>query len=179
MNKKTDSTEIKDPYRYWIIAVSVIVPVVVAGLFTVKVDGYDFSFLPPIYASINAITAVLLIAGLVAIKNGKINLHKRIMTTCLGLSVLFLLLYMVYHTTSETTRYGGEGWVKGVYLFILASHILLSIGIIPLVLITYVRALAKRFDKHRKLARITWPIWFYVATTGVVIYLMISPYYST
>lgn len=178
MNKKTDAPVTRDPYRYWIIAISVVVPLAVAGLFTVKIDGYDFSFLPPIYAGINALTALLLIAGLLAIKNGKIELHKRIMTTCLALSALFLMLYIAYHITSDTTRYGGEGWVKGVYLFILASHILLSIGIIPLVLITYVRALAKRFDKHRKLARITWPIWFYVATTGVVIYLMISPYYS-
>lgn len=178
MNKKTDSTSSKDPYKKWIIAISVVVPLGVASLFSIKIDGYDFSFLPPIYASINALTAVLLVAGLVAIKNGKIDLHKRIMTTCLGLSALFLMLYVAYHMTSETTRYGGEGWVKGVYLFILASHILLSIGIIPLVLITYVRALAKRFDKHRKIARITWPIWFYVAVTGVVIYLMISPFYS-
>lgn len=176
--KKSDSDPaVKDPYRNWIIALSIVIPLAVAGLFTVKIDGYDFSFLPPIYAGINALTAVLLVFGLIAIKKGKIEWHKRIMTTCLALSALFLVLYVAYHITSETTRYGGEGSIKAVYLFILASHILLSIAIIPLVLFTYVRALAERFDRHKKLARITWPIWLYVAVSGVLVYLMISPYY--
>lgn len=170
-------TEEREPYYRWILAISVIIPIAVALLFTVKVDGYDFSFLPPIYAGINALTAVLLLAGLVAIKNKKIETHKALMTTCLALSALFLVMYVAYHITSDTTRFGGEGWVKSVYLFVLASHIVLSVVIIPLVLFTYVRALAKRFDRHRKLARITWPLWFYVAVSGVVVYLMISPYY--
>jgi len=170
-------TEEREPYYRWIIAISVIIPIAVALLFTVKVDGYDFSFLPPIYASINAVTAALLLLGLIAIKNKKIQTHKALMTTCLVLSALFLVMYVAYHISSDTTRFGGEGWVKTVYLFVLASHILLSIVIIPLVLFTYVRALAKRFDRHKKLARITWPLWFYVAVSGVVVYLMISPYY--
>ncbi len=166
------------PFKKWIIALSIVIPLAVAGLFTVKIDGYDFSFLPPVYAGINAITAVLLLVALVAILNKKIDLHKAVMTTCLALSALFLVLYVMYHITSETTRFGGEGWVKTVYLFILASHILLSIAVIPLVLVTYVRGLTHRVAQHKKIARFTWPIWFYVAVSGVVVYLMISPYYS-
>lgn len=176
-NPANSQTAAPVPYKKWIIALSVIIPLAVAGLFTVKIDGYDFSFLPPIYAGINAVTALLLLIALVAILNKKIALHKTLMTICLGLSAMFLMLYVAYHITSETTKFGGEGWIKTVYLFILASHILLSIVIIPMVLITYVRALSLHFDLHKKLARYTWPIWFYVAVTGVVIYLMISPYY--
>ncbi len=101
------------------------------------------------------------------------------MKVCIGLSAAFLVMYVAYHMTSDSTVYGGEGVVRYVYYFILISHILLSIIIIPLVLISFVRALAGRFDRHRKIARITYPIWLYVAVTGVVVYLMISPYYAT
>ncbi len=148
-----------------------------AALFFVKVDGYDFSFLPPIYATINGATALLLIMALVAIKKGNINLHRTLMTVCLVFSAAFLVLYVAYHITSETTRFGGEGWVKGVYLFILSSHILLSIIVIPFVLYTYLRGWLGQYREHKKLARFTWPMWFYVAVTGVVVYLMIAPYY--
>lgn len=173
-----NSETIDVKYKKLIIALSVIIPLAVAALFSVKIPGYDFSFLPPIYASINGITAVLLVFALVAIKQKKIELHKKIMTTCLVFSAAFLVLYVIYHITSDSTKYGGEGPIKIIYLFILITHILLSIAIIPLVLFTYVRALAAKFDKHKKLARITWPIWFYVALSGVIVYLMISPYYS-
>ena len=99
------------------------------------------------------------------------------MKFAIALSVLFLGMYVAYHMTADSTKFGGEGVIKYVYFFILLTHILLSIIIIPLVLITYVRALAQRFDKHKKLARITFPLWLYVAITGVIVYLMISPYY--
>jgi putative membrane protein len=99
------------------------------------------------------------------------------MTTAITLSVAFLVMYVAYHMTSDSTKFGGEGMIRNVYFFILISHILLSIAVIPLVLITYVRALAERFDRHKKIAKITFPIWLYVAVTGVVVYLMISPYY--
>jgi putative membrane protein len=173
-----NSETIDVKYKKLIIALSVIIPLAVAALFSVKIPGYDFSFLPPIYASINGFTAFLLVFALIAIKQKKINLHKKIMTTCLVFSATFLVLYVIYHITSDSTKYGGEGPIKIIYLFILITHILLSIAIIPLVLFTYVRALAAKFDKHKKLARITWPIWFYVALSGVIVYLMISPYYS-
>jgi putative membrane protein len=164
-------------YKPWIIIVSIAVPAVVAVLFSVRIEGFDTSFLPPIYATMNALTAVFLIAGVISIKNKKIGTHRKLMTSAIVFSALFLVLYVVYHSTSESTPFGGEGWIRPVYFALLISHILLSIVIIPLVLITYVRALAQRFDKHRKLARITFPIWLYVAISGVLVYLMISPYY--
>lgn len=163
--------------RPWIIAVSIIVPVLVALLFTIKIDGFDTSFLPPIYASMNGLTALFLIAGVISIKNKKVEMHRKLMTSAIVFSALFLVLYVIYHSTSDSTPFGGEGWIRPVYFTLLISHILLSIIIIPLVLVTYVRALAEKFDKHRKIARITFPIWLYVAITGIVVYLMISPYY--
>ena len=169
----------KDPYRKTIIALSVIVPLAVAVLFGMpKIKGYDTSFLPPIYATINGITAVLLVVAVIAIRNGRQLLHERIMKTCIGLSALFLVLYVIYHLTSESTSYGGEGPLRYVYFFILITHILLSVGVIPMVLFTFARALSGDFSRHRRLARITFPLWLYVAVTGVIVYLMISPYYT-
>lgn len=179
MQNQVQSEIRKDPYRKAIIALSVIIPLAVALLFGMpKIKGYDTSFLPPIYATINGMTAVLLIVAVVAIRKRRQLLHERIMKLCIALSAIFLILYVVYHVTSESTRYGGEGPMRGVYFFILITHILLSIGVIPLVLFTFVRALSRDFKRHRALARITFPIWLYVAVTGVIVYLMISPYYT-
>ena len=162
----------------FITIVSIVVPVVVALLFTVKIPGVErLGFLPPIYASINGITAVLLIAAVVAIKSGNRKLQQRLMTTCIVMSLIFLILYIIYHMTSESTSFGGEGVIKYVYLFILITHIVLSIVVIPLVLKTYAKGYLGDFEMHRKFAKITFPIWLYVAVTGVVVYLMISPYY--
>jgi putative membrane protein len=136
-------------------------------------------FLPPIYATINGITAVLLVWAVMAIKKGNRRLHENLMKTAIGCSLAFLVMYIAYHMTTDSTSYGGEGVLRYVYFFILLSHILLSIAVIPLVLITYVRALAERFDKHKKIAKITFPIWLYVAVTGVIVYLMIAPYYAS
>lgn len=173
------TNDIEKKYKKWIVILSIAIPLVVAVLFGVKIPGATpLMFLPPIYATINGITAVLLIAAVIAIKNKKVKLHENLMKTCIGLSVAFLGMYVAYHMTSESTKFGGEGIIKSVYFFILITHIVLSIAIIPLVLITYVKALAKRFDKHKKIAKITFPIWLYVAVTGVVVYLMISPYYA-
>ena len=158
--------------------VSIIIPLVVAVLFGVKIPNIEpLSFLPPIYASINGLTGILLIIAVWAIKNGKQLLHQGIMISCIALSLLFLLMYIAYHMTSDSTTFGGEGAIKYVYYFILVTHIILSIAIIPLVLKTYARAYLKKFKEHRKLAKITFPIWLYVAISGVVVYLMISPYY--
>lgn len=179
----TDSPINEKLYNRWIIILSIVIPIVVALLFSVNLQklGYDvepLSFLPPLYATINGFTAILLIAALWAVKNGKLKLHENLMKVAIGCSVLFLLMYVAYHMTSLETKYGGEGTLKYIYFFILITHIVLSIAVIPLVLISFVRALSKRFDKHRKIARITFPIWLYVAITGVVVYLMISPYYQ-
>lgn len=170
-------TERKEPYKKLIVGLSIVIPIAVALLFRVKIDGYDFSFLPPIYASINGLTAILLITALWAIKNKKRNLHETLMKTCLGLSASFLLMYVAYHITSDSATYGGVGIIKYFYYFILITHILLSVIVVPMVLFTLSRALSADFEKHRALARFTFPIWLYVAVTGVVVYLMISPYY--
>ena len=169
--------EQKKDYGIWIKIVSVAIPVVVAILFGVRVD-YDLPvFLPPIYATINAITALLLVLALVAIKAKKIQLHQRLMQSCIVLSLVFLVMYIAYHMTTDPTPFGGEGYMKTLYFFILISHIILSIALIPLVLISYVRAFQKEFTAHKKISKITFPIWLYVASTGVIVYLMISPYY--
>jgi putative membrane protein len=165
-------------YNRWITVVSIAVPIVVAILFAVRIPNVErLGFLPPIYASINGLTALLLLVALWAILNGKRKLHQNLMTSCIVLSVLFLVMYVAYHMTSDSTSFGGEGTVRYVYFFILVSHIVLSIVIIPLVLKTYSFAYLRKFKSHRKWAKITFPIWLYVAITGVVVYLMIAPYY--
>ena len=170
-------------YNKLITLVSIAIPVVVALLFGINLRkmGFDvepLSFLPPIYATINGFTAVLLVAAVIAIKNGKRKLHENLMKIAIACSVAFLVMYVAYHMTSDSTKFGGEGLIKYVYYFILITHIVLSVVIIPLVLTTYVKAWSLQFDKHKKIAKITFPIWLYVAVTGVVVYLMISPYYA-
>ena len=168
----------KGKYNIYIWIVSIVVPVLVAFLFTVRIPNVEpLSFLPPIYASINGLTAIFLIIALWAIKNKKIVLHEGLMKISIGLSLVFLVMYVAYHMTSESTKYGGEGFMRYIYFFILITHIILSIGVIPMVLITYVRAISKQFANHKKIARYTFPIWLYIAITGVIVYLMISPYY--
>lgn len=154
---------------------SVAIPVVVAILFKVKIDGVDLSFLPPIYATINGITAVVLVAALIAIKKGNMQLHRGLIRFALLLSLLFLASYVAYHMTSASTPYGGTlGWL---YYPILISHIALSVAVVPLVLFTYLFAWQGDYQRHKKWTRFTWPLWFYVAISGVVVFLMISPYY--
>ena len=177
-----DNNLIEQKFSKFIVVVSILIPVVVAILFSVKLKDFGiqvepFSFLPPIYATTNGITAIVLLFAVKAIKSGNRKLHEKLMTTAIALSVLFLVMYVAYHMTADSTKFGGEGAIRYVYYFLLISHILLSIAVIPLVLITYVRALAERFDRHKKIAKITFPIWLYVAVTGVIVYLMIAPYY--
>ena len=175
-----------------IIALSIAIPVVVAVLFKVKIEGFDFSILPTIYAIINGITAVVLIGALVAIKKEKRELHRGLIRFALLLSLLFLLLYVIYHMTSDSTMYGDSnhnqaldilekgkiGATAYFYYILLISHILLSVAVIPLVLFTYLFAWQGNFVKHKKFTRIAFPIWLFVAVSGVVVYLMISPYYA-
>jgi putative membrane protein len=173
---------IEQKYNSWIWILSIAIPVAVAVLFSVKLKDFGIEvtplkFLPPIYATINGLTAVLLIAAVIAIKNGNRKLHENLMKSAIACSVAFLVMYVAYHMTADSTKFGGEGFIKYLYYFILLTHISLSIIVIPLVLIAYVRALAKRFDKHKQITKFTFPIWLYVAVTGVIVYLMISPYY--
>jgi len=176
-------TEQEKKYKGIIWTLSIIIPLAVAALFGVNLSkmGYDIeplSFLPPIYATINGLTAVVLLSAILAIKRGKPILHERLIKVCMILSSLFLIMYLAYHMTSESTKFGAEGNIKYVYYFILITHIVLSVVIIPLVLFTFVRGIAGAYERHKKLARITYPLWLYVAITGVVVYLMISPYYA-
>ncbi|MGF1556100.1 DUF420 domain-containing protein [Paucihalobacter sp.] len=169
-------------YNKIVIVLSIVIPIAVAALFGINLRelGFDvkpLTFLPPIYATINGMTAVLLVLALWAIKNKKLVLHENLMTTAIYASVVFLVMYVAYHMTSDSTKFGGEGAVKYIYYFILITHIVLSIVVIPFVLITYVRAITNDFERHKKIAKITFPIWLYVAVTGVIVYLMIAPYY--
>ena len=162
--------------RQLIVVLSIVIPVAVAVLFKVSINvGFSTTFLPSIYAGINGLTAVLLVVALVLVKQKKFTLHERVMKFCMVLSALFLVLYVFYHMTSESAVYGGT--LGAVYYPILITHILLSVAIVPLVLYSFLFGIEGRFDKHRRLAKITWPIWFYVAVSGVVVYCMISPYY--
>ncbi len=174
----TEHNTKKEPYQKTIIALSIIIPLIVVVLFRIKIPGHDFSFLPPIYATINGITAILLIAALIAIKNKNRILHEILMKLSVGLSSLFLVLYVIYHMFSDSTSFGGVGTIRIIYYFVLISHILLSVSVIPLVLLTFTRALAGNFERHKALAKFTFPIWLYVAISGVVVYLMICPYYG-
>lgn len=170
--------ENKINYKPLIIIASIAIPVVVAILIQVRIDGYDFSYLPHIYAVINGLTAVLLITALVAIKQGKRKVHESIMKINMVLSAAFLVMYILYHITTDPTIHGGTGWVRYAYLFLLVSHITLSIAITPLVLFTLLYAINNDFTKHRELAKYSFPVWLYIAISGVVVYLMISPYYK-
>jgi|TARA_B110000977_G_scaffold45128_1_gene61355 putative membrane protein len=175
---EVETKQPKNKYNLWIWIISIVVPVAVAVLFTVRIPGVErMGFLPPIYATINALTAVILIISVIQIKKGNRKNHEFLMKTAILLSLLFLLLYIAYHMTSDSTKYGGDGIVKYLYYFILITHIMLSITVIPFVLITYVRAITGKFEKHKAIARITFPLWLYVAITGVIVYVMISPYY--
>lgn len=173
MNKK-----INKAYNAIIIVVSILIPVVVAVLSRVRIPNIaPLDMLPPIYAIINGATAILLVVAVIQIKRGNKSKHQVLMKINILLSLLFLIMYIAYHVTSEMAIYGGEGIIRYVYYVILASHIILSGILVPLVLLTYKHAALGEYLKHRKLAKITFPIWFYVAVTGVVVYLMISPYY--
>lgn len=193
----TAAQSVEKKYRVWIILLSVVIPIAVAVLFSVKLKDFGFDveplyFLPPIYAGINGLTAVVLVVAVMAIRRGKQKLHENLMKFAITLSCMFLVMYVAYHMTADSTIFGDfnhngvlelseqneVGFSRYIYLFILLFHIALSVIIIPLVLLTYVRALSKSFLRHKKLARITYPLWLYVAVTGVVVYLMISPYYN-
>ena len=146
-------------YKGLIIFVSILIPLVVLILFNVRLPNVEPLYsLPPIYATINGMTAIILIFSLLAIKAKKIKTHEVLMKVAIALSLIFLIMYVAYHMTSEPTPFGGDGYIKYFYYFILITHIFLSIFIIPLVLITYVRAISRHFDSHRRIAKVTFPM---------------------
>jgi putative membrane protein len=163
----------------WIFSVVIFLTITALGRIKMDVDlGFDGHLFAKANAFINASVSVLLIAGLVAVKKRNYITHKRIMFGALILSVIFLLSYVCHHLFTGDTRFGGSGIIRTVYFFILLTHIFLAAIILPFVLFTSYRALIAEWPRHRKLARITWPIWLYVSVTGVIVYLMISPYYT-
>lgn len=164
-----------------ILSFSVLVFAAVIALGRVKLNidpGFDVRIFAKLNAAINSTVSVLLLAGLLAVKNKQYLLHKRIMLSAMVLSVLFLLSYMGHHLLAGETKYGGTGTIRYIYYFILGTHIVLAGLVLPFILFSAYRALTGEFDKHRKLVRFTWPVWFYVAVTGVAVYFMISPYYT-
>ena len=166
---------------YLIIAFSLIVFTAVVVLSRVKLNvslGFDVHLFAKANAIINSSVAVLLIVALIAVKNKKYQLHKNLMMTAMLLSILFLVSYICHHLFAGETRFGGQGVSKIIYRIVLFTHIPLAGIILPFILFTAYRGLIAEYPRHKRLARITWPIWFYVAVTGVVVYWMISPYYS-
>ena len=161
-----------------IIILSLVIPLIIALLYvSPKVGEFEINFLPKLNAIINGVVFCTLIFAIKAIRNGKKDLHQKLIYLALILSTIFLVSYVIHHATHNSVSYGREGELKYFYYFILLSHIILSAVIIPLVLITLSRALKENFEHHKKIAKITFPIWLYVSATGVVVYILISPYY--
>lgn len=174
--RKNDKTA-----RILILVVSAVVFMAVVILKNVKLEidlGFDVHIFAGINAVINSVVSILLVAALIAVKNGNYRTHRNLMILSMGLSILFLVSYIAHHLLSGNTAYGGEGTIRYFYFFILITHIFLAAVILPFILFTAYRGLTAEWPLHRKLAKITWPIWFYVSVTGVVVYLMISPYYT-
>ncbi len=170
------------PYRKWVIALTFAINGLVALAFFMGdyqgAVGFDVRVLPLINAVLNSFTTVFLVAALISILRRHVGLHKFFIFCAFGTTALFLVTYLAYHFLSESTRYGGEGALRGIYYFILITHIVLAAAIVPLALVTVFRALTGRIAQHRQIARWTMPLWLYVSVTGVVVYLMISPYYG-
>jgi putative membrane protein len=166
----------------WISVIAVIVPVVVAVLLFMpsKIDvASDWVyFLPHLNAVINSAATVALIAGVIYIKKGNIDYHRAAMTAAFGLGAIFLVSYVIYHATAESTTFGGEGWIRPVYYFILITHIVFAAVALFPILLAYYYGYTDQRAKHKKVVKFAFPIWLYVTVTGVVVYLMIRPYYS-
>jgi len=167
--------------RILIILASVFIfgAIVLLGRVEVPVGGaFDVHIFAKFNAIINSMVSVLLVAGLIAVKNRRYTLHKKIMLAAIVLSVLFLISYICHHLFAGDTKFGGAGTIRYVYFFILISHIFLAAIILPFILFTEYRAMISEWPLHRRMAKITWPIWLYVSVTGVLVYLLISPYYK-
>lgn len=158
--------------------VSAVVLLLVGAMRRYKIDlGVDFSFLPPFHASLNALTAVILLAALYFVKNKNIEAHRKAIYAAMITSGLFLLSYVLYHFTTPETRYGGEGVMRTVYFVLLITHVVLAGAILPFILLTFNRAYTQQYDRHRRMAKWVFPLWLYVAITGPICYLMLRPFY--
>lgn len=166
--------------RWFIVTVSLVVFAAVVLLSRVKLEvelGFDEHLFAKFNAIVNSAVSVLLVWGLVTVKQRKYALHRRIMVAAIILSCMFLVSYICHHLFTGSTEFGGEGAIRYIYFIILITHVILAGIILPFILFTAYRALTAEWGKHRRLAKITWPVWLYVSITGVVVYLMISPYY--
>ncbi len=158
--------------------VTLLVVILVSFRQILVIEGLDVSRLPALHAAMNGTCALLLVMGVILIRQGKVGWHRTAMVGAFTLSALFLISYVVYHSQSPGATFGGEGWIRPVYFTILVSHIALAPIILPLALYTVIRALRGEFDRHRGVARWAFPVWLYVAVTGVLVYLFMAPYYG-
>jgi len=166
--------------RWLIFTVSLVVFAAVVLLSRVKLDvqlGFDEHLFAKLNAVINSIVSILLVAGLITVKRRKYAQHRRIMIAAILLSCLFLVSYICHHLFTGDTKFGGQGGIRYFYFFILITHIILAAVILPFILYTAYRGLTAEWAAHRRLSKITWPVWLYVSVSGVLVYLMISPYY--
>jgi putative membrane protein len=158
--------------------VSAVVLLLVGMMRRYKFDlGVDFSFLPPFHASLNALTAVILMIALYFIKNKQVENHRKSIYAAMVCSGLFLLSYVLYHFTTPETKFGGEGFIRTIYFILLLTHVVLAAVILPFILLTFNRAFTGQYERHKKMARWVFPLWLYVALTGPICYLMLRPYY--
>lgn len=160
---------------------SIVIPIVVALLLGIRTKielGSWTHSLPHAIGAINGLTSILLIIGWIAIRSKKVALHRFALTSAFCLGGCFLVCYVTYHLSNPSTSFGGQGWIRPVYYFVLISHIVLSLVVLPLVLRAFLFALLGRFSDHRRIAKYAMPVWLYVSITGVLAYLMISPYYQ-
>ena len=160
----------------WIISGLVLLLILLMRPLRVETE-MDFSFLPAVYSTLNAVTALVLLFALYSIKNKKVAAHRKAMYIAILSSFLFLLGYVVYHFTTPETKFGGEGAIRFIYFFLLTTHILLAAVVFPFILFTFIKAYTNQFEQHRKMARWVFPVWLYVAVTGPVLYFMLRPYF--
>ena len=161
----------------WILTGAVLI--LVGLMRRVKIDlGVDFSFLPPVHASFNVVVAIALLFALYFIKNKNIEAHRKAIYTAMFFSFLFLLSYVAYHFTTEETTFCKEGTIRTVYFVFLISHIVLAGISLPFILFTFIRGFTNQVERHKKLARWVWPVWFYVAVSGPICYFMLKPCYT-
>jgi putative membrane protein len=180
---KINNTRHENDRRYLVLisVLSVVVPLLVAFLIfmpqTGKLGDLEVSFLPKLHAVLNSLTAIALVSGYYFVKNKHVRYHRYAMVTAFLLSSFFLISYVIYHYQAAPTTYGGEGVLRSFYYFILLTHIVLAVVIVPLVLLSIYFGWSNQVQRHRQISRWTFPLWLYVAITGVLVYVLISPYY--
>ena len=179
VNVVAPNLELAKKLNRWAWVISIVVFLVVVLMRRIKLDtGIDFSWLPAVYSILNGLVAILLVISLMAIKRGNAQLHKKFNTLALIGSAGFLLMYVLYHITTPETSFCGTGPIRYFYFFLLISHILLAAVILPFILFTFIRAYTHQYARHKKMARWVFPLWLYVAVTGPVLYIMLSPCYG-